>query len=127
MAFDAASGTTLLFGGTNTCNDFYGDTWRYDGTSWHLVSGSGGPSRRHEPGMVFDEARGEILLFGGLTTLALGGAYECSGETWSFNNRAYSIPAVGTWGLAAMTLLLLCVGTVVAMRRGRSLAVTRRP
>jgi hypothetical protein len=121
MAFDASSGSTLLFGGMNTCDDFYGDTWRYDGTSWHLVTDSGGPSRRHQFGMVFDEARGETVLFGGVTNLAYGQVpNESSGETWSYGEPPPPVPTVSEWGLIAMTVLGLTVGSILFSRARRT-------
>lgn len=130
MAFDASTGETLLYGGSNNCDTAYHDTWSYDGSSWQLLQGQTGPGNLYWFGMAFDNVRAETVLFGGNTAdnRAIPPAAEhFRRATWSFGNRAYSIPTVGTWGLAAMTLLLLCVGTVTAMRRGRSLKETPQP
>jgi len=130
MAFDASTGKTLLYGGTNDCDAAYHDTWSYDGSFWDLLQVQSGPGNLYWFGMAFDNARAETVLFGGNTTYnpAISPAAEhFRGATWSFDNRAYSIPAVGTWGLAATTLLLLCAGSIVAMRRGRLLSATPHP
>src|SRR5690606_5722163 len=63
MAYDAARGVTVLFGGFDGAADS-GETWEYDGTAWSLVSISG-PSARSGHAMVFDSARGVTVLFGG--------------------------------------------------------------
>src|ERR1700690_3492247 len=34
MAYDAATGTTVLFGGFGRCECALGDTWTWDGTTW---------------------------------------------------------------------------------------------
>ena len=123
MVYDATRARMVLFGGTDNCTTPYNDTWEYSAGTWTLVSGQSPPPARHAHDMVYDAARNEVLMFGGdLNPLA--GAFV--GDTWSFVNRAHSIPAIGTWGLAAITLLLLCGVTVVAMQRGRSLTATPR-
>src|SRR5262249_20094684 len=46
MAYDAASGQLILFGGGNPNGAFYGDTWEWSGTNWIQLSPSTSPSPR---------------------------------------------------------------------------------
>jgi hypothetical protein len=100
------------------------DTWEYRAGGWTQLSTAGAPPGRHGHDMVYDTIRQEVVLFGG--DLGPINNYDVRGDTWSYGSRAYSIPVLGTWGLAATTLLLLCAGSIVVMRRGRSLAATHR-
>lgn len=62
MAYDAARGLTVLFGGwTGGTNN--AQTWEWDGTAWtqRVVSG---PSGRVSHAMAYDAARGVTVLFG---------------------------------------------------------------
>ncbi len=72
MAFDSARGVTVLYGGAGErpagqTTGFVGlsDLWEYDGRAWRPAVTSTGPGQRFMHAMTFDEARGEILLFGG--------------------------------------------------------------
>jgi len=114
MVYDAARARMVLFGGTDNCTTPYNDTWKYSAGTWTLVKADSTPPARHAHDMGYDAARNEVLMFGGDLQPFAG---SLVGDTWSLGSRGNAVPAVGTWGLAAMTLLLLCVGTVVAMRR----------
>jgi len=59
MAFDAARGVIVLYGGDET-----GDTWTWDGTRWtrHTVPG---PPARNVHAMAYDMRRQRVVLFGG--------------------------------------------------------------
>jgi hypothetical protein len=70
MAYDAARGVTVLFGGRET-NRRTDDTWEWDGASWALRD-TPGPSKRQSHAMAYDTARGVIVLYSG------GGG----GDTW---------------------------------------------
>jgi hypothetical protein len=60
MAYDAARGVTVLFGGDRTRDE----TWTWDGTRWeeHKVPG---PSPRSVHAMAYDAKRERVVLFGG--------------------------------------------------------------
>ena len=81
MAYDAARGVTVLFGGFN--NLFYGDTWVWNGVAWtqRMVSG---PSARYSHAMAYDSARGVTVLFGGYNNI------PNNGETWEWNGTAWT-------------------------------------
>jgi hypothetical protein len=85
MAYDAARGVTVLFGGRDA-GGFSGETWEWDGTAWTLRS-TGGPSARDRHAMAHDAARGVTVLFGGIDA---GGF---SGETWEWNGTTWALRA----------------------------------
>jgi len=115
MAYDAARARMVPFGGTDNCTTSYNDTWEYSAGTWTVVATPTEPAGRHTHGMAYDAARQEVLMFGGEVN-PLGGSFV--GDTWSYGSRGSAIPAMGTWGLAATTLLLLCAGSILAMRGG---------
>ena len=81
MAYDAARGVTVLFGGLTPTSS--AETWEWNGSSWSSRSVSG-PSARNGHGMVFDPARGETLLFGGWNYTTL------TNDTWAWNGTAWT-------------------------------------
>ncbi len=77
----------LLFGGVTgspTNQIIAGDMWRYDGTDWTQVSWSGpGPSPRNHAGMVFDQGRSRVVLYGGYDQIqGLSDTWEYVGQSW---------------------------------------------
>jgi hypothetical protein len=68
MAYDETRGQVVLFGGVDANNDEFSDTWLWNGTDWTQVdlSVADTPSARYGAAMVFDEAEGQVVLFGGL-------------------------------------------------------------
>ena len=74
MVYDAANRKVVLFGGSGTGNSALGDTWIWSGNgqgqaSWGaLATGLDEvPAARRDPGMVYDEASRQVVLFGGAT------------------------------------------------------------
>src|SRR5437868_5501888 len=76
MAYDAARGVTVLFGGSG--GGYNDETWEWNGTTWNQRAVPG-PSPRAGHTMAYDAARGVTVLFGGYN----GSAYN--GETWEWN------------------------------------------
>jgi len=64
LVFDAASHTTLMFGGAGDSGLTYGDTWIWLG-GWLKLSPATSPSARPGHAMAYDEAAGNVVLFGG--------------------------------------------------------------
>ena len=73
MAFDAAIGRVVLFGGSNS-NASLQDTWSWDGAAWKQI-GNTFPSARSLHAMAFDAARNNIVLFGGLGSTMIDHTY----------------------------------------------------
>jgi hypothetical protein len=87
MCFDPTRGRVVLFGGDSTVTngpDPLGDTWEWDGQAWMQISTQGPPARLNHA-MVFDEARGRALLFGGqgVGGTLLNDTWEWNGSSWS--------------------------------------------
>ena len=80
MAFDPDRGKVLLFGGQGTNNLRLNDMWEWDVTArtWTNITFSGPrPTPRKYSGMVYDEATGKIVLFGGSdATIRFGDTWE---------------------------------------------------
>src|SRR5690348_15044377 len=72
MAYDAARGVTLLFGGwtRNAAGvvDYPDDLWAWDGTQWRVLvppANTARPLGRDVPVVAFDAARERLIVFGG--------------------------------------------------------------
>ena len=83
MAYDAADGYVVLFGGFYSP---FGDTWKFLGGTWTNITSSSGPSPRSDAMMVYDGADGYVVLFGGIT-IAFS---RFVGDTWKFLNGSWS-------------------------------------
>lgn len=90
MAYDAARGECVLFGGFDGTTSL-GDTWVYDGTTWTLAATTG-PSARVGHAMAYDSRRRVVVMFGGnLGQTEFGDTWEWDGSTWA--QRAGGPPA----------------------------------
>lgn len=83
IAYDAARARVVLHGGLSGASGRRGETWEYDGASWSLVAGSGGPGPRYTHAMTFDATRGKSLMFGGYGDDFLSEVWEYDGTAWS--------------------------------------------
>lgn len=84
MAYDAARGRTVLFGG-QTGNDLRDDTFEFDGVRWIRMKPLNSPSPRAHHAMAYDSARRRTVLFGGLDgyqSWAAADAWEWDGVDW---------------------------------------------
>ena len=83
MAFDAATGTTILFGGADNTSTF-GDTWSWNGTAWTQLSPATSPPARDLASMAYDASLGKIVLFGGFD-----GTTDLN-DTWTWNRTTWA-------------------------------------
>lgn len=90
MAYDAATGQMLLFGGggngpriAGLAPPSLGDTWDWTGTNWVQLHPATVPAARTQPGMAYDAATREIVLFGGNDVNANGP--HGLNDTWVWN------------------------------------------
>ena len=89
MAYDSADGYVLLFGGDQrSANLYYGDTWEYKSGVWTQISTPASPEARAAQGMVYDNADGYVLLYGGTTDFSSSGAglsdtWQYAGGNWT--------------------------------------------
>ncbi|MBY0263075.1 MAG: hypothetical protein K2Q20_12075, partial [Phycisphaerales bacterium] len=83
LAFDAARGRVVLFGGAGASAESLGDTWVFDGVAGTQLQ-IAGPAARFGHAMAYDAARQRVVLFGG------DGDALPFGDTWEFNGSAWS-------------------------------------
>ncbi|MFZ0891050.1 MAG: PKD domain-containing protein [Thermoplasmata archaeon] len=93
LAYDAALGKVVLFGGLNATGGYSDYTWTYHAMSWTNVTATAGtpPSPRVLPAFSADSTNGQLVLFGGRST-----AFTWLQDTWTFGN--------GTWVNVTSTL-----------------------
>lgn len=88
-AFDRVRGQMVVHGGVNESSVRLGDTWTYDpdaGTWAQAAGGGASPGIRTEAAMAFDEARGVVVLFGGVVGPS-GQIYDET--TWEWDGSAW--------------------------------------
>ena len=93
MAYDAATGKMVLFGGWNGSASYvvFGDTWTWNGTTWTQQAPAASPSAREDAAMAYDSGTGEEVLFGGV-----GMGNRVHGDTWTWDGTIWTKqPAAG--------------------------------
>ena len=101
MAYDAAHGQVVLFGGQGASNNLLSDTWIWDGTNWTQKSPVTSPSARQLHAMAYDAAHGQVVLFGGLNPLNfLSDTWVWDGTNWTQKSPATSPPGRLGHGMA---------------------------
>lgn len=88
LAYDAARGRIVLFGGVDS-GTVKNDTWEWNGTAWtNVTPPSGNPSIRYGAGMAYDASRRRIVLFGGRDGSGLPTEYK--NDTWEWDGRVWT-------------------------------------
>ncbi len=94
MAYDSALGELVLFGGVDGANHTLADTWTStNGTTWVQQVPTVSPPGRSYASMAYDQASGQLVLFGGLAAdgaTVLGDTWVFTGTTWSALSPAAS-------------------------------------
>ena len=97
MAFDAATGKMLLFGGhVRSVNGPFpfsapmNDTWSWDGKQWSALPATTGLVARTQASMAYDATRHVIVMQGGFLA---DGAFV--NETWTWNGTSWSLTNPG--------------------------------
>ena len=79
------SGQAILYGG-NWNTTLFADTWLWNGSTWTQLHPANNPGMLAEHAMVYDDARGQIVLFGGM-----GGAPPTySNQTWIWDGTNWT-------------------------------------
>ncbi|MGB9232275.1 MAG: kelch repeat-containing protein, partial [Terracidiphilus sp.] len=65
MAYDAALGEVILFGGFDQSGNEDNDLWAWTGANWTQLSAPSSPAARDSAGMEYDPLLGQVVLFGG--------------------------------------------------------------
>jgi len=96
MAYDAATNTVVLFGGTDASGNDLDDTWIWNGITWTQAFPSAAPPGRRfdTQAMAYDAAKQTVLLFGGYSNVSR----LVFGDTWTWNGKtktwAQQLPTV---------------------------------
>jgi formylglycine-generating enzyme required for sulfatase activity len=99
MAYDAARGVTVLFGGYGNIGGYGGlsDTWEWIGTNWTHRSPAISPPGRWNHAMAYDSTRSMTVLFGGgKDSSLLNDTWEWNGTNWTQRSPATS-PSARFW------------------------------
>ena len=93
LAYDAATGNTVLFGGSSQ-TAYFGDTWTWHGGTWTRQHPAARPGARSSGAAVaYDAATRTVVLFGGnAPTGNLGDTWTWDGRTWARQHPATSPP-----------------------------------
>ncbi len=104
LAYDAARRVTVMFGGQNGADRcthaiLCGDTWTWDGSAWRDATPAPGtcaeePGARFAAGMVYDEARGQVVMFAGMGDLCGGSGSVCA-DLWTWDGTCWNRLASG--------------------------------
>jgi len=86
MAYDFNTQKVLMFGGAGKIVDGrhinLGDTWEWDGQSWHKIGSSSRLKIAHF-GMAFDKTRNKVIIVGGIDNdLNYYDFWEWNGRNW---------------------------------------------
>jgi len=84
MAYDAATGTAVLFGSTGHQPR---QTWTWDGSTWTRQSPGASPPTRWGAAMAYDAATSTVVLFGGDHQIPLGLGLA---DTWAWDGSAWT-------------------------------------
>lgn len=88
MAYDAARGVSVLFGGDKSCagcQNPTNETWTWNGSGWTLHTPAILPPARKYPALAYDPIRERVVLFGGEASpdSTLGDTWEWDGASWT--------------------------------------------
>jgi hypothetical protein len=117
MAFDAARGVVMLFGGASSAGARQ-DTWTWDGAVWNEVAPAQSPPARTGAGMAYDTTRGHIVLYGGT-----GAAGNALGDTWIWDGTTWmeeACPQLGPGCPGPRTEMGMSSGSAVFLFGGRN-------
>jgi hypothetical protein len=92
MAYDAARGKTILFGGSTPDMQIHGDTWEWDGQTWDgqtwMRVSETGPAPRFPGGMAYDPARQEVVLYSGHFAASTG-EFVPYDDLWAWDGTSW--------------------------------------
>lgn len=96
MAYDAAAGELMLFGGESPRSTDLSDTWTFNGTAWKQIHPTVSPPGRQFAGMVYDPVAGAVLLVGGLNATVGDepGTWVYRAGNWTNLSRPGPLPAL---------------------------------
>jgi PKD repeat protein len=108
MAYDAADGYIVLFGGYTYAFGFSAETWELYSGQWWAVSPKNPPLARYIASMVYVPSLSGVLLFGGFNL-----DDNLVNDTWTFSNGAWVMDAPATAPPVRDSMALALDGTGV--------------
>ena len=85
LAYDTARDQVVMFGGVDSSETtFFDETWLWNASGWQCAQPTNRPAPRTSLGLVYDAARGNVVLFGGLN------ATQRFGDTWTWNGVGWT-------------------------------------
>ena len=91
MAYDAASGQLLLFGGLNGVP--LNDTWTWTGSNWVQLHPATSPQPTTSAAMAYDPATRQVVFFGGQQFVDNALVTQPSMWSWNGSNWTQLSPA----------------------------------
>ncbi len=101
MAWDAARGRVVLFGGEDD-SVRYADVWEWDGTDWQQRVPSRSPPARRTHAVAYDSWREQVVMFGGVSSAGF------FGDTWVYapltpaQHQTFGTGCVGSAGVVSL-------------------------
>jgi hypothetical protein len=87
MAYDVLRKRIVLFGGRDANGANPADTtWEFDGHTWTNLTPASGPVPREVAALAYDEARQQVVLFGG----GFAGSSGSLADTWTWNGAQWT-------------------------------------
>lgn len=83
VAYDAADGYVLVFGGHTST--YLNDTWKWEDGNWSEINTTTAPSAREDAMMAYDPADGYVVLFGGENV-----QNHLLNDTWTYLDGAWT-------------------------------------
>lgn len=83
VAYDAARGEAVLFGGVPATGITSNETWLFNGQRWRRATPATLPRDRHGASLAYDAARQRVVLFGG-SSIGLG-RQTLLNDTWEWD------------------------------------------
>jgi hypothetical protein len=90
MAFDAANGSVVLFGGQSRSRSL-DDTWTWDGTGWTQAHPATSPPPLDNAQMTYDPVSRDVLLVGLRHFAGSTGPIACSGDSGSVSSGSSGV------------------------------------
>jgi uncharacterized protein (TIGR03437 family) len=90
MAYDAAHGQVVLFGGLGATT--YNDTWVWDGVNWTQKFPKNSPPARSSHAMAYDSVHHQIVMFGGVNISNYNDTWVWDGTNWTQQFPSVSPP-----------------------------------
>ena len=85
MAYDPATGQTIMFGGTanGTTTGPQAGTWDWNGSTWAALNPPSSPTARYGASLAYDTTTSQLLLFGCYNgTIYMSDTWSWTGSTW---------------------------------------------